>query len=352
VGRAELCELASGVDALYLSGHGYLSKGFLARLEDERIFADRVSMRVPFELGPLTFSLAPHGWGKYRYCLDHESGRLGFTSSRRLPSVRIQPRAEFLHSLGPEATVSHFEQLLRRVVEGLGLSVARIDLFCDVQGMELRREDRPNFVCRSDGLTTYEDGAAITGFAFGSRKAQRITARLYDKTAEMAAKGTDWWELLWGERHDSAAQVWRIEFEIGRAALSDLELYRPQDVLAAAPSLWNYCTAEWLSLRAPNGDSNRSRWPQDPRWETVQAASLSHGGTELPKIHRRKRATSLRVLMPALIGYLARFAQLAGTTDIDDTLAALAVSIANDESARRMTFAERVRRRRAEVEYR
>jgi len=134
--------------------------------------------------------------------------------------------------------------------------------------------------------------------------------------------------------------------------LSDLELYRPDHALATAPSLWNYCTAEWLTLRAPNGDSNRSRWPLDPRWEVLQAASLSHGGTELPKIHRRKRATSLRVLMPALIGYLARFAQLAGTTDIDDTLAALAVSIANDESARRMTFAERVRQRRAEVEYR
>ena len=89
--RLGLRELASGVDALFLSGHGYLSKGFLARLEEERMFADRVSVPVPFELGPLTLGLAPHGWGKYRYCLDHETVRIGFTSSRRLPSVRIQP---------------------------------------------------------------------------------------------------------------------------------------------------------------------------------------------------------------------------------------------------------------------
>jgi hypothetical protein len=40
-----------GVDALYLSGNGYLSKGFLARLEEERLFADRVSRAIPFELG-------------------------------------------------------------------------------------------------------------------------------------------------------------------------------------------------------------------------------------------------------------------------------------------------------------
>jgi hypothetical protein len=33
-------ELASGVDALYLSGHGYLPKAFLAGLEDSRQFVD------------------------------------------------------------------------------------------------------------------------------------------------------------------------------------------------------------------------------------------------------------------------------------------------------------------------
>ncbi len=113
-----MSELASGVDALYLSGYGYLSKGFVAKLEEERIFADRVSVPVPFELGPLTLGLAPHSWGKYRYCLDHETGRIGFTASRRLPSVRIQPRAEFLHSVGPQETVRHFTDLVRPFIEG------------------------------------------------------------------------------------------------------------------------------------------------------------------------------------------------------------------------------------------
>src|SRR5271154_5180335 len=82
-----LQEMTSGVDALYLSGHGYLSKGFLAQLEEERSFADRVSVPVPFVLGPLTLGLTPHGWGKYRYCLDHETGRIGFTPSRARPAL-------------------------------------------------------------------------------------------------------------------------------------------------------------------------------------------------------------------------------------------------------------------------
>ena len=46
-GDGRIRQLASGVDALYLSGYGYLSKGFVAKLEEERIFADRVSVPVP-----------------------------------------------------------------------------------------------------------------------------------------------------------------------------------------------------------------------------------------------------------------------------------------------------------------
>jgi hypothetical protein len=341
-------ELASGVDALYLSGHGYLSKGLLAQLEEERMFADRVSVPVPFELGSLTFGLAPHGWGKYRYCLDHETGRIGFTSSRRLPSVRVQPRAEFLHAVGPEETVRHFADLVRPFIEGLVLSVARLDLFVDMEGMQLCTQDRSAFVCRGDGCTTYENANTVTGFAFGSRRTQRISARLYDKTAEMALKGNDWWELVWGDRHQPGAQVWRIEFEIGRTALTELEFYHPDAVLAAAPSLWRYCTGEWLTLRTPVSDSNSSQWPVAAPWRSIQAATLAHGATDLAWIRRRKRASSFRRLMPGLVGYLVSFAALSGTFTVADTLEALTAHLADDEIIRRTTFAERVHRRRTE----
>jgi hypothetical protein len=221
-----------------------------------------------------------------------------------------------------------------------------------MEGMQLCAQDRSAFVCRGDGCTTYENANTVTGFAFGSRRTQRISARLYDKTAEMALKGTDWWELVWGDRHTPGAQVWRIEFEVGRAALSDLELFRPEAVLGAVPSLWAYCTGEWLTLRSPSADSNRSRWPVDPRWQAVQSASLAHGATELRFIRERKRATLLRNLMPALVGYLVAFAVVRGTSDIDDTFGELLASVANDEIVRRMTFAERVQRRRAERGFR
>jgi hypothetical protein len=52
------------------------------------------------------------------------------------------------------------------------------------------------------------------------------------------------------------------------------------------------------------------------------------------------------------VGYLVGFAVLSGTTDIDDTVEALAVHLRNDEIIRRKPFVKRVERRRAEVGYR
>lgn len=122
--------------------------------------------------------------------------------------------------------------------------------------------------------------------------------------------------------------------------------------MAAAPSLWRYCTTDWLTLRSPSGDANRSRWPLDTRWEAVQTATLAQGGVDLRFIREHKRASSIHRLMPALVGYLVAFAIWAGTTDLQNTLEALSAGVENDEIVRRMTFAERVQRRRAEGSYR
>jgi hypothetical protein len=75
---------------------------------------------------------------------------------------------------------------------------------------------------------------------------------------------------------------------------------------------------------------------------------LGPRGDRAAWIRRRKRASSFRRLMPGLVGYLVSFAALSGTVHGGDTLEALTTHLADDEIARRMTFAERVHRRRAE----
>jgi hypothetical protein len=176
-----------------------------------------------------------------------------------------------------------------------------------------------------------------------------FSARIYDKTAEMAQSGADWWPAVWGERYLAGETVHRVEFEVGRKGLSEFGLDSPAQVLAGGADLWHYCTGDWLTYRLPSADENRSRWPPAPEWAQVQQASLASGYIGLQRAAAGRRAGSLRRLFPGLAGYLAAFAAIVGTADIEDTLVALDAQLRNDEIARRVPFAERVSRRRAEL---
>lgn len=90
-GGMQLREFALGVDALYLSARAPLGPALLDRLEDRRRWADQVRLPVPCELGSELFGMAPHAWGRYRYCLEHPLARIGLTMSRPVPTVRVQP---------------------------------------------------------------------------------------------------------------------------------------------------------------------------------------------------------------------------------------------------------------------
>jgi len=157
-----LVELASGVDALYLSGRGSLAGEFLERLERAKSRALDLGEVLPFDLRGVEFGLVPHGWGRYSYRLSHEFGLLGFSPSEHLPPVRVQPRAELLAGLGPEGVVDTFADLLRSVGEIL-FTVSRVDLFADFLGWRLRSKDRTRFVSRAQTRTTFEENGALTG---------------------------------------------------------------------------------------------------------------------------------------------------------------------------------------------
>lgn len=172
-------------------------------------------------------------------------------------------------------------------------------------------------------------------------------ARVYDKLLDIERTGHDRWFEIWGGHYDEGNSVTRVEFEIGRKALSEFGLDSPAQVLAAAGALWRYATEEWLTYREPTTDSNRTRWRLAPEWEVVQAAGLQTTEMSLERLQERGKAGSLRKITPALVGYLAGFAALVGTSDVDDTLTALDDHVRNDEIVRHRSFAERVVERRA-----
>ena len=190
-------ELASGVDALYLSGRASLPEELLQRLEAARPASRDLETGPPFQFGLLEMTMSPHGWGKYRYLLEYPHGRIGITLSSQLPTFRIQPYAEFLHGEGPREVVDWFQRLLEMECDVAELTVSRIDLFADFQGWELSGDARSEFLCRAQSCHVFEEYGVFNGLTFGRRASESITARLYDKSIQSAKVGSGYWPMIW-----------------------------------------------------------------------------------------------------------------------------------------------------------
>jgi hypothetical protein len=344
----ELVELASGVDALYLSGRAALPQTLLDRLDAARIEAEALDGELPFQFGNLAMLIAPHAFGKHRYSLDHPYLRLGVSPKLSIPALRVQPRAEFLHGVGPRAMVDSIQDLLESECGAVKLQVSRIDLFVDVQGWPLSGDGRNAFICRASELNTSEVHHELTGLQFGKRETGTINARIYDKTEELKRSGAEYWKDIWGEKFNPDLAVHRIEFEVARGALREFGLNDPHEVLDATGALWAYLT-RWLSHRVPTRDSKRSRWPVSPYWEDICRASLVDGSWGLERTYRGTQRGEMGKTLPALMGYLARFGALSDSYSEEEMLENLKTYVTRYADHTHTPMAHRMRQKRREL---
>jgi hypothetical protein len=337
-----LVELTSGVDAFYLSGVGVLPVEFMADLTHARDEARATRQACVFSLGAEEFRVSGGGLQRYGFRLDHSRGVIAFSTSSSLPAVRVQPRASFLHAVGVVPGLAWFTKLVESVLGTVVWTASRVDLFMDSHGWDLRADDRERFVCRAGQRVTYEDSDLLTGLRFGSSKSGTVMARVYDKTAEIRIKGTDWWPAKWGDFYRPGERVLRVEFQVGRDLMREIGVSDPSEVLGELPSLWGYLTEEWLTYRNSTGDSTRSRWPIAYEWRDVQAATLRGDAIGLERVGAGQTVGSIRRLLPALRGYLSSAGALLGAQTLEDTLHGVNRLIADDAEKTDVSFASRI----------
>jgi hypothetical protein len=338
----QLVELASGIDSLYLSGHGVLSPGLLADLKRLRSEAEEQATPVSIDLGASKAWVQPRSFGRYKFRLQCEHGLIGISDSTALPPIRVQPTARYLHAVGPEEAVRWFDDLARGFTRYLQFSASRVDVYADWQGWSLTVADRCAFVGRATRRDMHEESESLTGYEFGRRKTGTVSGRIYDKSLDVRLKGSDWWHEVWGERYQLGAQILRVEFEFGRKGLCQYGVNSANDAVTRAPGLWKAATHDWLSHRVSTQDLTRSRWPVSPEWRQIQAASFAEHAIGLDRAQEGSKAGSLRKLLPGLVGYMANFAVQVGTSDIDDTIAALPQYLRDYATISRTTFADRI----------
>lgn len=312
-------ELVSGVDGVYLSARANLPGPLVDRLTGARQQAQFIEAAVDFEFGGISFRIQPFGLLKYRFRLEHANGIIGVSPGGHLPTFYVQPRAEFLHALGPGLAVAWFRDLLEAECKYVNVSVRRADLFADFQGLSICGDDRHRFVSRAKKRTTDEDDETFNGLRFGRRKTGTICARIYDKTIELDESRAYYWREMWGN-YDPAQSVVRVEFELGREALREFGVITPEELFDAVGALWVHLTDEWLSLRVVSDDQTKSRWPIDPDWMAVRRASIAWTDWGIARFTNAKRTGELARIMPGLVGYLSSFGALTDESDLEAIL--------------------------------
>jgi hypothetical protein len=297
-------ELASGVDALYLSGWADVPDSLLARLEFAKKRAQAGGTPVRFVFGGIDFGLSPGGLHKYAYRLSHEFGELAIIPSSALPPLRWQPRSEMLHGLGVESSVDAIRTLIEFETGPVRFGVSRLDLFADWQGWLPGWADERRFVRRAKHLAADVEKGRWTGYTFGRRSSGSIGGRIYDKTAEIAAgKGNPMWFEIWGKRYLPDTPVIRVEFEFNRKALAkQFQLDTPDEVLNNLGGLWAHATEKWLTHRDLGGDSTRSRLPISAPWQAIQHPTFRGSAVGLERTTRGKTEARLENILPVLRG--------------------------------------------------
>jgi hypothetical protein len=340
-----IVELNAGVDALYASSRQNIPSALYQNLFDLRQKLSN-GTQGSYIIDGVLFQVGERGWGKYSIFLEHEFGRIGFTASHKIPGVRLQVRAEYLHAVGPQNALDWFTQILEAFGVTPQWTLSRIDLFVDIQGWDLNPSDEPRFLCRASQVAKYEDRGVLTGFAFGRRSSKTISGRIYDKTIEIAKEKNYWVPMLWNEKYDPQERVLGVEFELATKVLHELGIRTLEEALHGIGALWGYCSDDWLTFRDPGDDSNKSRWPLSADWTSIQNISMRGNWIGLERIRGGNSASSIDGLLPGLRGYLSSMGALFGSKDLDSSIKSVQRLLALDENRSGISMVERLQEKR------
>ncbi len=272
--------LLHGIDTLQCAY--YLRQQGQGKFDFGQLLQSRESLRQlgtregePITLGGVPFLLHPHGTSSgYPFLLTSEDFRVE-CGEFNSPSFFVTFRSQALWRESAHLLHEKFLCWARAVgfvpVKPEGLS--RVDFAFDYY-LPVVDFDEGGFVSRTNKDSQHRENGRVQTFTFGR---DAIVLRVYDKVAEVEQQSDKvWFFLLWGQDQD----VWRIEWQVRKDVLREFGVCTLEDLRKCQGDLLRYLCVEHTTLRVPNGDGNRSRWPLHPLWVDLQArvGELSHMG--------------------------------------------------------------------------
>ena len=263
--------LLHGIDTLQCAY--YLRREPGSALDFTALLAQREAVRVSCSrdpavvaLGSSEFLLQPYGSASgYPLVLTNPDFKIECGEFNR-PSFFVTFRSEALWRDSAARLQARFLEWANSV--GLVLerpeSVSRVDWAFDYH-LPLRDFDESHFVSVASKDSKHREDRRLQTLMFGR---DDVVLRLYDKVAEINQQShKTWFYALWtGVCED----VWRVEWQVRKPLLRSFGIRTLDDLFERQGDVLRHLTSEHTTLRVPNADSNRSRWPLHPLWQDLQ----------------------------------------------------------------------------------
>lgn len=293
--------LYRGFDGLDVSFAGRISEKLCRALLDAKEQAQETHQPSILMWNGVALEIGESG-ARGGYVVIASTGSLGATWFFKRPragdpwGVRVSCRSGGLATKGLGATRAELYQTMQALGVELspeGESLSRVDYALDFLMPEFALVP-DHFVMHSNAsradnielpdMRVNGRSGRVSSVTIGKMPGRQVI--VYDKRAEVIARHKVGWWTIWNEPRTVAglppldpadraqSQVWRVELRAGKSHLkeswnlrrwADLD-DRLGDLMAAMLKSIRHCT--------PNGDSNRSRWPDSQLWQSV-ASQLS-----------------------------------------------------------------------------
>lgn len=245
--------LEFGIDIIDYKKYYY---PILLELKEKKETGQELGLVQQVNYKDLLFDVGVTGIRFYAYKITCRDFMMAFAEkpTNENPPIRVIFYSGYLWSYGYKEAYSrflHWFRIFPGVIEKTRLS--RLDICLDTDEIEFREEDKELFTTRARSKAnhfvddSYTYGKNFSGFTIG--RGNPMLARIYNKTQEIKTKGKEWFKAIWKENgwHEKK-EVWRIEFQLRRAALKELKILQVEDISEKEESLWHYLTTNWLKM--------------------------------------------------------------------------------------------------------
>ncbi|MCI5143939.1 MAG: hypothetical protein D3923_00085 [Candidatus Electrothrix sp. AR3] len=250
--------------------------------------------------GGIKFNMSAKGTSNYPYLLSCGDIRLLFSNHQadsQFPNCRIEIGSMSCWNPG-------FQQLFDKIVRWLrcwGGTIRKqlpsefhmaVDLL-DVDFNQTGFDNIRRWVTKANQYNIHGEYRTPNYIAFGKGQ---FMLRIYNKTGELkeGSKKESFFHALWAEHVQALPpkKVTRIEFQIRRTKIKELQIKTVGELAKKLNSIWNYCVNKWCRFCATDiseedrKNNNQQRYTTAFIWEFVR--SIRFNGAKVYKIKFHK----------------------------------------------------------------